>query len=104
MALPSQDAAVRYWLDSGCPPEKLILGVPFYGRAFTLADKNQNGLGAPTTGPGTAGPYTREGGMLGYNEICEFFKQGGWTVVRHEEHRTPYAYKDNQWVGYDDVT
>ncbi|KAL0110197.1 hypothetical protein PUN28_013683 [Cardiocondyla obscurior] len=98
------DASVHYWLDNGCPPEKLILGVPFYGRAFTLADKNQNGLGAPTTGPGTAGPYTREGGMLGYNEICESFKQGGWTVVRHEEHRTPYAYKDNQWVGYDDVT
>ncbi|KAL6255476.1 hypothetical protein P5V15_013812 [Pogonomyrmex californicus] len=98
------DAAVRYWLDNGCPPEKLILGVPFYGRAFTLADKNQNGLGAPTTGPGTAGPYTREGGMLGYNEICEFFKQGGWTVVRQEEHRAPYAYKGDQWVGYDDVT
>jgi chitinase len=95
---------VHFWLKSGCPPEKLILGVPFYGRAFTLADKNQNGLGAPTTGPGTAGPYTREAGMLGYNEICESMKQGGWSVVRNEEQRTPYAYKDNQWVGYDDVT
>nr|XP_012227656.1 PREDICTED: chitinase-3-like protein 1 isoform X1 [Linepithema humile] len=97
------DASVRYWLDSGCPPEKLILGVPFYGRAFTLADKSQTGLGAPAKGPGAAGPYTREGGMLGYNEICDFFKQGGWTVVRHEEHRTPYAYKGDQWFGYDDV-
>jgi len=91
-------------LNSGCPPEKLIVGVPFYGRTFTLADKNQNGLGAPTTGPGIAGQYTREGGMLGYNEICESFKEGGWTVVYHKEHHSPYAYKDNQWVGYDDVT
>ncbi|XP_011706928.1 PREDICTED: chitinase-3-like protein 1 [Wasmannia auropunctata] len=98
------DASVHYWLRNGCPPEKLILGVPFYGRAFTLADTNQHGLGAPITGPGTAGPYTREGGMLGYNEICESFKQGGWTVARQEEHRTPYAYKGDQWVGYDDVT
>ncbi|XP_011688020.1 PREDICTED: chitinase-3-like protein 1 [Wasmannia auropunctata] len=98
------DASVRYWLDNGCPPEKLILGVPFYGRAFTLADKSKNGLGAPTTGPASAGPYTREAGFYGYNEICEFFKQGGWTVVRQEEHRTPYAYKGDQWVGYDDVT
>lgn len=77
--------------------------MPFYGRGFTLADKNQNVLGAPTTGPAAAGPYTREGGMLGYNEICEFFGQDGWTVVRQEEHRTPYAYKGDQWVGYDDV-
>lgn len=91
-------------MESGCPPEKLILGVPFYGRAFTLADKNQNGLGAFSAGPGAAGPYTREDGMLGYNEICEFLKHGGWTIVRHEEHRVPYAYKDNQWVGYDDET
>ncbi|EZA47279.1 hypothetical protein DMN91_005935 [Ooceraea biroi] len=98
------DAAVRFWLNSGCPPEKLILGVPFYGRALTLANKGQNGLGAPITGPGTAGPYTREPGMLGYNEICVSLKQGGWTVVRNEEQRVPYAYKDNQWVGYDDET
>lgn len=78
--------------------------MPFYGRSFTLANKNQNGLGAATIGPGTAGPYTREGGMLGYNEICEFFKQGGWTILLNEEQRVPYAYKGDQWVGYDDVT
>ncbi|XP_014472435.1 PREDICTED: chitinase-3-like protein 1 [Dinoponera quadriceps] len=97
------NASIHYWLSQGCPPEKLILGVPFYGRSFTLADKSRTGLGAPTTGPGTAGQFTREGGMLGYNEICEYLKQGGWSVVRHPEHRTPYAYKDNQWVGYDDI-
>ncbi|XP_029677573.1 chitinase-3-like protein 1 [Formica exsecta] len=97
------DACVRYWLKSGCAPEKLILGVGFYGRAFTLTDKNQNGLGAPAKGPGTAGPYTREAGMLGYNEICDFLKQGGWTVVRDAEDSTPYAFKGDQWVGYDDV-
>ncbi|KAL6428645.1 hypothetical protein ACFW04_007925 [Cataglyphis niger] len=97
------DACVQYWLKSGCAPEKLILGVGFYGRAFTLADKNQNGVGAPTRGAGAAGPYTREPGMLGYNEICEFVKQGGWTVVRDEEQRVPYAIKGDQWVGYDDV-
>jgi len=98
------DASVRYWLKSGCPPEKLILGVPFYGRAFTLANNNQNGLAAPTRGPGAAGPYTREAGMLGYNEICESLKQGGWTIVRHAEHRVPYAFKGDQWIGYDDIT
>ncbi|XP_072764970.1 chitinase-3-like protein 1 [Anoplolepis gracilipes] len=97
------DACVRFWLESGCAKEKLILGVPFYGRSFTLADKNQNGLGAPTRGAGAAGPYTQEPGTLGYNEICEFLKQGDWTVVRYSEHSCPYAFKGDQWVGYDDV-
>ncbi|XP_032675832.1 chitinase-3-like protein 1 isoform X2 [Odontomachus brunneus] len=98
------DECVNYWLNNGCPPHKLIVGVPFYARTFTLADRTKTGLGAPTTGPGTAGQWTRENGMFGYNEICVALKQGGWTVVRDKEHRTPYAYKDNQWMGYDDVT
>ncbi|XP_011154318.1 chitinase-3-like protein 1 [Harpegnathos saltator] len=96
------DACVNYWLDQGCPPNKIVVGVPFYGRSFTLADPKNNGLRAPTTGPGAAGQYTREGGMLGYNEICTNLKQG-WSMVRQED-STPYAYNGNQWVGYDDVT
>lgn len=99
----SVDAAIKYWLAQGAPAEKLILGVPFYGRAFTLQNAQQHGIGAPTTGPGAAGPYTREPGMLGYNEICAGVQSGEWSVVFDEEQRTPYAYKGNQWVGYDDV-
>jgi chitinase len=31
-------------------------------------------------------------------------KNQGWTVVKDPENRMgPYAYKGNQWVGYDDV-
>ena len=26
-----------------------------------------------------------------------------WTVVTDVEERTPYAFKDNQWMGYDDI-
>lgn len=93
------DASIKYWLEQGAPAEKLILGVPFYGRAFTLQNKDQHGIGAPTTGPGVAGPFTREKGMLGYNEICS----GDWTIVFDEEQRTPYAYNEYQWVGFDNV-
>ncbi|XP_043485682.1 chitotriosidase-1 [Polistes fuscatus] len=95
------DAAVQYWLDQGAPPEKLIVGVPFYGRSFSLQNAQNNKVGAPTTGPGMAGEYTREPGMLGYNEICKRVQSGKWTVVYDEDQRVPYAYSDNQWVGYD---
>ena len=41
---------MSYWLEQGAPAEKLVLGVPFYGRALKLVDKNLNGLNAPTNG------------------------------------------------------
>ncbi|KAK0161123.1 hypothetical protein PV327_009635 [Microctonus hyperodae] len=96
-------AIVKYWLNQGCPKEKLILGVPTYGRTFTLADANSNRNGAPTRGPGMGGPYTREPGMLGYNEICEKLQGKSWTVVYDKERRAPYAYNGVQWIGYDNV-
>ncbi|XP_054011036.1 chitinase-3-like protein 1 [Hylaeus anthracinus] len=100
--LNNVNAAVLYWLQHGAPGDKINLGIPAYGRSFTLADPNNNGVGAPTTGPGAAGPYTEGAGLLGYNEICENLNQGGWTVIRDPQQRVPYAFKSNQWVGYDD--
>ncbi|XP_034177248.2 chitinase-3-like protein 1 isoform X1 [Osmia lignaria lignaria] len=97
------DAAVHYWLSQGASTDKIILGIPTYGRSFTLVNPSNTDVGAPANGPGTAGPYTREAGMLGYNEICEYLRQG-WSVKRSKEHGVPYAFKGNQWVGYDDVT
>ncbi|XP_076164556.1 chitotriosidase-1-like [Ptiloglossa arizonensis] len=98
------DAAVRYWLSQGAPAHKLNLGIPSYGRTFTLEDATKNAIGSTCSGPGLAGPYSQEAGNLGYNEICTDLAQKGWTVVRDEEQHVPYAYKDNQWVGYDDPT
>ncbi|XP_078035249.1 chitotriosidase-1 isoform X3 [Augochlora pura] len=97
------NSSVHYWLSQGAPADKLVVGIPSYGRTFTLANPNNNDIGAPTYGPGTAGPYTREAGMLGYNEICESLRQGGWDVRRETQQRVPYAVKGNQWVGYDDI-
>ncbi|KAI7815262.1 chitinase [Rhyzopertha dominica] len=95
------DACIRGWIERGADPAKLIMGVGIYGRTFTLADASNNGIGAAITGPGSPGPYTGESSMVGYNEICELQLDGSWTVVWNEEQSVPYAYKDNQWVGYD---
>ncbi|XP_012137363.2 chitotriosidase-1 [Megachile rotundata] len=96
------DAAVCYWLSQGAPADKIILGIPAYGRSFTLSNPSNTDIGAPARGAGTAGPYTREAGMLGYNEICEYIKKG-WIVRRSDADKTPYAFNSDQWVGYDDV-
>lgn len=48
------------------------MGMPLYGRTFTLADPNNFGIGAPAVGAGgAAGPITRLVGTLGYNEVIE---------------------------------
>ena len=61
---------MKYLLKSGASPDKLVLGVPFYGWAFTLADRNLHEIGSPSNGTGLKGPYTEEDGFLGYNEVC----------------------------------
>ena len=100
----NMNSAVIYWLQQGAPGEKVILGIPAYGRSFTLADPGNNGLGAPITGPGARGPYTQEAGLLGFNEICTDLGQGGWTVIGDPQQQVPYAFKGHQWVGYDDAS
>ena len=58
------------------------------------------------TGTGAAGPYTREASTLGYNEFCEVQTSANgdkWTIVQDKTTKVPYAYKSNQWIGYDDI-
>ena len=59
------DFAAKMWTRLGTPKEKLVIGMPTYGRSFTLADRRKYVVNSPTTGGGTAGEFTREAGFLG---------------------------------------
>ncbi|ALC40502.1 Cht4, partial [Drosophila busckii] len=97
-------AVVKYWLSQGAPPEKLVLGVPFYGRTFTLSDPAQHAPGANHSGRGIAGKFSREPGVLGYNELCVLLKEEQqWTQEWESVQQVPYAYKERQWVGYENA-
>ena len=54
--------ALSYWASQGAPRHKLLLGTPFYGRTFTLANPNQDKPGARSSGPGKGGEFTEEPG------------------------------------------
>ena len=60
---------MNYLLESGASPDKLVLGVPFYGNTFILADTNLHEIGSPSNGTGLQGPHTQLNGYLGYNEV-----------------------------------
>lgn len=64
-----KDFSVNYWIEKGVDPSKLILGMGLYGRGFNLNDPANNGFYADANQPITAGPYTRENGIWGYNEV-----------------------------------
>ena len=60
-----------------------------------------NGINAPTTDAGKAGPFTQAAGFLSYYEICNLI-ENGWSKEWNDEQKIPFAFKDDQWVGYDD--
>ena len=61
--------AANYWFDGGCPKDKLVIGVPSYGRSFRLTDANNHGVNDSASGGGAAGTFTREAGFLSYYEV-----------------------------------
>ncbi|XP_017477717.1 PREDICTED: chitinase-3-like protein 1 [Rhagoletis zephyria] len=95
------EAIIKYWLAQGAPREKLVVGVPFYGRSYTLANAANHTVGAPHLGRGLAGQYSIEPGSIGYNELCERMRTEPWTVEWDEAQMTPYAYLAQQWVAFE---
>ncbi|XP_060080738.1 probable endochitinase [Ylistrum balloti] len=103
-SLLNQDWAVHNWISLGAPRDKLVMGISLYGRSFTTwwpSDQPKK-LGTGCKSGGTPGQYTNETGILAYYEVCDNIKNQGWTKERHSEHKVPYAYSSDQFVGYDD--
>ena len=70
--LSLQNDGLQLWVDLGCPKDKLIVGVPFYGRTYTLGSPTVNALRAPVKkweGGGLPGKYTGAKGFLAYYEV-----------------------------------
>lgn len=97
----SVDNAAKLWTKLGTPKEKLIVGIPTYGRTFTLTSTVKTGPNSPASGGGKQGEYTKESGFLAYYEVCEMLLNGA-VYIWDDEMKVPYLYDGDQWVGFDD--
>lgn len=96
------DFSAREWVKQGAPKEKLLIGMPTYGRSFTLENTTQFDIGAAASGGGLPGKFTNEAGFMSYYEVCAFLAASNTTLVWDSEQQVPFAYRDDQWVGFDD--
>lgn len=66
--------AAGLWTRLGAPREKLVIGMPTYGRTFTLSNLDRYKVHSPASGGGKEGTYTKEGGFLAYYEVSSSFR------------------------------
>ena len=99
----NDEFAINYLIQLGAIPEKTNLGIPLYGRAFLLKNKDNNDMDAKARETSFSGPITREQGFLGYNEICKMLTSPSsqWSIVWEKCHQVPYMFNQDKWVGYD---
>lgn len=96
------DWIINYWLKLGVPKSKLTLGVPTYGRCFTLQSAFRTGVNVPTISASKAGKATAQGGFLAYYEMCEMLQKGA--VKKYiAEQKVSYLVLGDQWCGFDDT-
>ncbi|XP_042240537.1 probable chitinase 2 [Homarus americanus] len=102
----NDDYAVKYWIKKGMPSNKIAMGVPLYGRCWTLDDPSQTDYYSSASNPGEPGPWTEEAGMLGYNEICygQTTQPDQWVIATAEGMNEPYTYRGSLWCSYENHT
>ncbi|ADD46013.1 glycoside hydrolase family 18 protein [Stackebrandtia nassauensis] len=91
----SSDLAIQTWKNAGAPADKLVLGLPAFGRGWTGVGSANNGLYQTSTGPA---PGKYEPGIDDYKLVKD--KPG--QVFRDEENMAVWKYDGTQFWSYDD--
>lgn len=104
------DFAVKEYLKFGVPSEKIVLGVPFYGKGWIVEDNNNNGLFAKVVGipygifdknhPSGSNPFFFIKGVLendpNYKKFRDEYAKVPW--LWNPKERIIYSYDDEESI------
>lgn len=96
------DSAVRAWRNGGTPADKLVVGMPFYGRGWSGVSGANNGLFQTATG---VPPGTWEAGVFDYHDlVTRYIDQPGFTRLWDPTAKVPYLWNASNgvFISYDD--
>ncbi|OJH37457.1 glycosyl hydrolase family 18 protein [Cystobacter ferrugineus] len=102
------DGSVSKMLELGVPANKIVVGVPFYGRGWGNVPSANNGLfqsGVPTKGTWDDGSSGLTG-VFDFKDIKNNYEgKNGYTKYFHSEAKEAYVYNPNTkiWIAYDDA-
>ncbi|KAI3319646.1 glycoside hydrolase [Xylariaceae sp. AK1471] len=85
------------------PPEKVVLGLGFYGRSFTLSNPSCKTAGCLFSGGGAAGECTNSVGTLSFVEINRIIDAGADVTLDKNAGVKIVTWDNDQWVSYDDA-
>jgi chitinase len=95
-------AAVQGYLAAGVPADKIVLGLPFYGRGWAGVPDVDHGLYQPS-------PYLPKGtwdqGFFDYKDLAKnYVNQNGYLRYWHKEAQVPWLYSPSAetFITYDD--
>ena len=105
------DFALRQFLDQGVDPAKLVMGVPFYGRAWGgVVDSENGGLfaaaGSVPAGTwddwssGATGVNDFDAGTTGRDGIVQLLASGSYTRYWDDVAKVPYLYSPTAFGGH----
>ncbi len=100
--------SVQTFLSNGVPAQKIVVGVPFYGRGFKNAATNDNGLFQTHGGASDQGSW--EAGMFDFKDLeqgtrtNQYIDANGFTRHWDEVAVAPYLYNPTSlvFITYDD--
>jgi chitinase len=92
----SVEQAVALFTANGAPPEKLVIGVPFYGRGLEGVPNTNHGLGQPGR------PDTNF--TLSYTDIARLLAENrGYRRYWDDRAQVPYLYDGDRFISYEDA-
>ncbi|KAL7221951.1 hypothetical protein ACSBR1_023814 [Camellia fascicularis] len=94
----STDFGINSWINKGLSANKLVLGLPFYGYAWTLVNPKDSAIGAPAKGPAI-----NIDGAMSYKDIKGYIQTYRGVSQYNTTYVVNYCTIGSSWIGFDDV-